>query len=60
MIKKKKSLEELYYELRRHCDELASSIQNPAPKEILLKQLQEGFLAVKVKVATIEDKIIHL
>ncbi len=59
MIKNEKTMEELYYELRADCDILVASIQNPAPKEELLRQLQSSFLAVKIKVATIEDKIIH-
>lgn len=51
--------EMLFNQLKCACDNLTSSIQNRAPKNILIEQLDEAYETLKKKVEHVRTAIIY-
>lgn len=51
--------EMLFNQLRCACDNLTSSIQNPAPKNVLIEQLDEAYETLKKKVEHVRTAIMY-
>lgn len=51
--------EMLFNQLRCACDNLTSSIQNRAPKNVLIEQLDEAYETLKKKVEHVRTAIMY-